>query len=120
MEITPKAKKVISTFDSLKNQRDTWENHWQDVADYMLPRKADITETRTRGDKRHDQIYDIIVVIGYNVDPVVPYKGSAIFMHLTSGNYLPTEGCIALKRETMLEMLSKAAPGAGIEISENL
>ena len=58
MEITPKAKKVISTFDSLKNQRDTWENHWQDVADYMLPRKADITETRTRGDKRHDQIYD--------------------------------------------------------------
>jgi len=58
MELTPKAKKVINTFDSLKSQRDTWETHWQDVADYMLPRKADITEKRTRGDKRHDQIYD--------------------------------------------------------------
>ena len=69
---------------------------------------------------RHDQIYDIIVVIDYNVDPVVPYKGSAIFMHLTSRNSLPTEGCVALKREAMLEILSKAAPGAGIDISENL
>jgi len=69
---------------------------------------------------RQDQIYDIIVVIGYNVDAVVPDKGSAIFMHLASRNYLPTEGCIALKRETMLKILSKAAPDASIEISENL
>lgn len=69
---------------------------------------------------RQDQIYDIIVVIDYNIDPVVPYKGSAIFMHLTSRNSRPTEGCIALKREGMLEILSNAAPGAGIEISENL
>ena len=69
---------------------------------------------------RKDQLYDIIVVIDYNVDPIVPYKGSAIFMHLTSRNSRSTKGCVALKREDMLEILSKAAPGASIEISENL
>jgi hypothetical protein len=58
MQLTPKAKKVKDTFDSLKNHRSTWETHWQDVADFMLPRKADITQIRIRGDKRHDQIYD--------------------------------------------------------------
>ena len=42
MQLTPKAKKVIDTYGSLKTQRNTWESHWQDVADYMLPRKADI------------------------------------------------------------------------------
>ena len=56
--IEPKAKKVIETYDTLKSQRANWEHHWQDVADYMLPRKADITIKRTRGDKRHEQIYD--------------------------------------------------------------
>ena len=69
---------------------------------------------------RQDQIYDIMVVIDYNVDPVIPYRGSAIFLHLTSRKNLPTEGCVALKTEAMLEILSKAEPGAVIEISENL
>ena len=58
MEIIPKAKRVIDTYNSLRGQRSTWESHWQDVADYMLPRKADITQKRTKGDKRHDQIFD--------------------------------------------------------------
>ena len=56
--IEPKAKKVLDTYSTLRTQRSTWENHWQDVADYMLPRKADITQKRTKGDKRHDQIFD--------------------------------------------------------------
>tara|TARA_E500000081_G_scaffold154253_1_gene190663 strand:- start:2196 stop:3797 length:1602 start_codon:yes stop_codon:yes gene_type:complete len=56
--IEPKAKKVLDTYSTLRTQRNTWENHWQDVADYMLPRKADITQKRTKGDKRHDQIFD--------------------------------------------------------------
>ena len=58
MQLTPKAKKVLETYSSLKTQRNTWESHWQEVADYMLPRKADITQKRTKGDKRHDQIFD--------------------------------------------------------------
>ena len=51
MDITSKAKKVLDTYQSLKTSRNTWESHWQEVADYMLPRKADINVKRTKGDK---------------------------------------------------------------------
>jgi len=42
----------------LVEKRSNWESHWQEVADYMLPRKADITLERPKGDKRHTVIYD--------------------------------------------------------------
>jgi len=42
----------------LVEKRSNWEIHWQEVADYMLPRKADITLERPKGDKRHTVIYD--------------------------------------------------------------
>ena len=58
MAIEPKAKIVIERYKTLKAQRVTWEDHWQDIADYFLPRKANITIKHTKGDKRHDQIYD--------------------------------------------------------------
>ena len=34
---------LISRFDRLSGRRQNWEIHWQEVADYMLPRKSDIT-----------------------------------------------------------------------------
>jgi len=58
MADNPKAKMVMERYKSLKAQRATWENHWQEIADYFLPRKANITEKHTAGDKRHDQIFD--------------------------------------------------------------
>lgn len=42
----------------LESQRSTWESHWQEVADYMRPRKADITKKRSAGDKRAELIFD--------------------------------------------------------------
>ena len=33
-------------------------NTLQEVADYMQPRKADVTKTRSKGDKRTEQIFD--------------------------------------------------------------
>ena len=42
----------------LVEKRSNWEIHWQEVADYMLPRKADITLERPKGDKRHTVISD--------------------------------------------------------------
>ena len=45
-------------YQKLHGQRSQWEKHWQDIADYMLPRKADITKKRTQGDKRTELIYD--------------------------------------------------------------
>ena len=58
MAINAKAKQVIEKYQTLKEQRSTWEDHWQDIANYFLPRKSNITLKRTRGDKRHDQIFD--------------------------------------------------------------
>ncbi len=54
---------------------------------------------------REDYLYDIIVIISYNDDPVILGKGSAIFMHVARENYSPTDGCIALARPDLLEIL---------------
>ena len=49
---------LIKRFDSLKSRRDNWDTHYQELADYMLPRKADIVKKRSRGEKRMELIYD--------------------------------------------------------------
>ena len=53
---------------------------------------------------RNDNAYDILIVIEYNINKTKPFKGSAIFIHLTK-NYSPTEGCIALKKNDLLILL---------------
>jgi L,D-peptidoglycan transpeptidase YkuD (ErfK/YbiS/YcfS/YnhG family) len=45
---------------------------------------------------RGDALYDVVGVLGWNVAPVVRGAGSAIFLHVASGDYAPTAGCIAL------------------------
>jgi hypothetical protein len=50
---------LLRRMDRLKNQRKTWESHWQEIADYMRPRKADITKKQqTPGNKRSELIFD--------------------------------------------------------------
>jgi L,D-peptidoglycan transpeptidase YkuD (ErfK/YbiS/YcfS/YnhG family) len=44
-----------------------------------------------------NHVYDYLITISYN-EKKIPYKGSAIFLHLTE-NYKPTAGCIALKKK---------------------
>lgn len=60
---------------------------------------------------REDEIYDLIVVLGYNDDPVVPGLGSAIFLHVARPDYSPTEGCVALARSDLERVLAKAQSG---------
>ena len=50
---------------------------------------------------RKDNFYDYFIVINYNIKKVQPYKGSAIFIHLTK-NYKPTAGCVALKKKDFI------------------
>ena len=52
------ADELVKRFASLENQRATWETHWQEVADYVAPRKADINKVRSPGDKRSELIMD--------------------------------------------------------------
>jgi hypothetical protein len=58
MAQTDLTKSLKRRFDKLKANRQNWETHWQEVADYMLPRKADVTKTRSKGDKRTELIFD--------------------------------------------------------------
>ena len=54
--------------------------------------------------KRKDYKYDLLIPIKYNFQNPIPGLGSCIFLHLTK-NYLPTAGCIALKKKDFLIML---------------
>ena len=49
---------LLKRLDTLTAQRKTWENHWQEIGDYIVPRKADVTVSRTAGDKRMEKVYD--------------------------------------------------------------
>ena len=46
----------------LMDKRSTWESHWQECADFMQPRKAEINKERQRGDKRNIQIFDATAI----------------------------------------------------------
>ena len=65
---------------------------------------------------REDDVYDLVCILAHNDDPPVPGRGSAIFMHLARPGYAPTEGCVALSREDMLELLSLAKLGDAVAI----
>ena len=58
MAETDLTKDLLKRFGKLVTQRQTWESHWQEVADYMMPRKADVTKQRSKGDKRSELIFD--------------------------------------------------------------
>lgn len=68
---------------------------------------------------RDDDVYDIIVVVGYNDAPVIKQKGSAIFLHIARENYTPTAGCIALSKKDLLQVLSYLTPQSKIKIDSN-
>jgi hypothetical protein len=57
-ELKKLSKELKANLSQLIEKRSTWENHWQEVADYFLTRKADVNTQRTRGDKRNIQIFD--------------------------------------------------------------
>ena len=52
-------------------------------------------------------IYDIVLVLNYNLKPIIKNKGSAIFLHLAKRNYSPTKGCIAVNKEDMFLLVRK-------------
>lgn len=62
---------------------------------------------------REDHLYDLVVILGQNDDPVVPGAGSAIFFHLAKEletGFRPTEGCVALRLPDMLQVLARCGP----------
>jgi L,D-peptidoglycan transpeptidase YkuD (ErfK/YbiS/YcfS/YnhG family) len=66
---------------------------------------------------REDHLYDALVVIGYNMAPVIPGAGSAIFLHIAAADFAPTAGCIAVGKDVMLALLPLLGPGSEITIA---
>ncbi len=65
---------------------------------------------------KKNNIYDIILVIDYNMNPIVKNKGSAIFVHIAKKNYKKTEGCIAIKKKEILKLLKIIKKNTKIKI----
>jgi L,D-peptidoglycan transpeptidase YkuD (ErfK/YbiS/YcfS/YnhG family) len=67
---------------------------------------------------RADGIYDLLVVVGYNMNPTRPGAGSAIFLHIARPNFAPTEGCIAIERSMLLRLIPLLGTNSTITIRE--
>jgi len=66
---------------------------------------------------REEEVYDCIVVLGYNDSPARDGAGSAIFLHIARADLTPTEGCVALLRGDLLAFLSAASTDSQVCIA---
>ncbi len=54
---------------------------------------------------RKDGLYDICLVLDWNIRSRARYRGSAIFFHLIRPGYEPTAGCIAVSLKDMRRLI---------------
>ena len=65
---------------------------------------------------RKDNIYDLILVLNYNMNPIKKNKGSAIFIHVAKRNFNRTEGCIAIKKNELLKIIKNLKKETKVKI----
>jgi len=66
---------------------------------------------------RKDNLYDLVLVLNYNTNPIIKNKGSAIFLHIAKDSYKRTKGCIALKKKHLILLISKIKKNIKIKIN---
>ena len=66
---------------------------------------------------RRENIYDIILVLNFNMNPVKKNKGSAIFIHIAKKNFQPTQGCIALNKSEMIKLVKSIKKNTVVKIT---
>ena len=54
---------------------------------------------------RRDNVYDLLIVLNYNMRPIFKNKGSAIFIHIARQNYKKTSGCVAIKKAHLIKLI---------------
>ncbi len=65
---------------------------------------------------RSDHLYDLLVVLDFNLLRPRRGAGSAIFLHLAAPGFTPTAGCVAVTEQIMRRILARAGPGTVIDI----
>ena len=69
---------------------------------------------------RKENIYDVLLVLNYNMSPIIKNKGSAIFLHVAKKKFKKTEGCIAIKKISLLKILKKIKKNTKIKIEDQI
>ena len=63
-----------------------------------------------------ENIYDVIIIINYNMKPILKKKGSAIFIHIAKKNYSSTRGCVAISKKDMNLLISRISSKTKLKI----
>jgi len=63
-----------------------------------------------------DNVYDIIIVLNYNMNPIRKNKGSAIFIHIAKKDYKSTEGCVAIRKIDLLKVIKDLKKNTRVKI----
>ncbi|SFK55742.1 L,D-transpeptidase family protein [Methylocapsa palsarum] len=59
---------------------------------------------------RDDPLYDVVIVLDYNIHPRRKGRGSAIFLHCARPDAAPTEGCVAISADDLRRLLPRLSP----------
>ena len=65
---------------------------------------------------KKENIYDVILVLNYNMSPIIKNKGSAIFIHAASKNYKKTKGCVAIKKTSLIKIVKELNKNTQVKI----
>ena len=111
-----KIKKIKTLIKKIKIKKDMG---WCDDPNSSFYNKQIKLPTKYGHEKLHrnDNLYDLIIVLDYNTNPIIKNKGSAIFLHVSKNSYQKTKGCIALKKEHLIKIISKIKKNTQIKIS---
>jgi L,D-peptidoglycan transpeptidase YkuD (ErfK/YbiS/YcfS/YnhG family) len=92
-----------------------WE---EDGPDYN--RLVFAEDSERRGDRlarpRDHDLFDVIIPIGYNDAVPEAGRGSALFIHAARADMSGTAGCVAVRRDDLLELARRLRPGMVIDI----
>ncbi len=77
---------------------DTTSNDYNKLIQFPFKKKAERLHLK-------ENIYDLVLVMNYNINPILKNKGSAIFLHLANEKFGSTKGCVAIKKKDFLKIL---------------
>ena len=113
-----KIKKIKTDFQKIKIKKNMG---WCDDPTSRFYNKQIKLPNKSSHEKlfRNDNLYNVILVLNYNISPTIKNKGSAIFVHVSKNNFSPTRGCIALKQNELLLLVSLINKNTKIRIGNN-
>ena len=109
-------KKIITNFKTIKIKKNMG---WCDDSKSLAYNRQIKLPSKFTHEKlyRRDNIYNLIAILNYNMNPTVKRKGSAIFIHVSKNSYKKTKGCIALKKKHLLKLIPLIKKNTKIKIN---